>query len=289
MESVVSNTATADTNKGRKIKVVSYNVCLFGYYCESRKEALSNKDSILSFLKDANADILCLQEFYESKSDIFVVTKILEQSGYKYHTKPRENSKFYFGNIIFSKFPIINQDTIQQLSPLYALYADLLLSPTDTLRVYSMHLESLKFDNKDKHFYSSLLSNSLNENTTYKEGVTRIATKIGSAAKTHESQVKKIRKDILLSPYPAILCGDMNENPISYSYTYLKKVLKDSFLEKGRGIGQTYKGLFPSFRIDYIFYKNISEHSWKLQTSEFTIAHKNYSDHKPICVTFSIQ
>ena len=55
-----------------------------------------------------------------------------------------------------------------------------------------------------------------------------------------------------------ILCGDFNDTPLSYTYRQLSRKLTDSFIEKGRGIGNTYIGEFPSFRICYI---NVLQHS----------------------------
>ena len=52
--------------------------------------------------------------------------------------------------------------------------------------------------------------------------------------------------------YPMIVCGDFNDNPISYSRHTIAKGLKDCFVETGKGVGLSYnqKGFF--FRIDHI-------------------------------------
>jgi endonuclease/exonuclease/phosphatase family metal-dependent hydrolase len=80
------------------------------------------------------------------------------------------------------------------------------------------------------------------------------------------------------SPYPVILCGDLNDTPVSYCYRQFSRTLYDSFVESGNGIGQTYIGVVPSNRIDYIF------HSEEFETANFTTHQVNYSDHKPISV-----
>ena len=56
------------------------------------------------------------------------------------------------------------------------------------------------------------------------------------------------------SPYPVIVCGDFNDTPVSYAYRTVLGDLKDAFVESGRGISNTYNGILPSFRIDYILY-----------------------------------
>ena len=80
----------------------------------------------------------------------------------------------------------------------------------------------------------------------------------------------------MLSPYPVVVCGDFNDTPLSYTYKKIKKELKDAFIEKGRGLGHTYIGEFPSFRIDYIL------HSDDLETVGYQRDMVTYSDHYPI-------
>ena len=75
-----------------------------------------------------------------------------------------------------------------------------------------------------------------------------------------------------------ILCGDFNDTPLSYTYRQLSRKLTDSFIEKGRGIGNTYIGEFPSFRIDYVL------HSPTLYTVGYTREDITLSDHYPIKV-----
>jgi endonuclease/exonuclease/phosphatase family metal-dependent hydrolase len=51
-----------------------------------------------------------------------------------------------------------------------------------------------------------------------------------------------------------ILCGDFNDIPTSYAYFTVKQQLSDAFLAKGWGFGQTFKKIFPTLRIDQVFY-----------------------------------
>ena len=51
---------------------------------------------------------------------------------------------------------------------------------------------------------------------------------------------------------------------------------KDCFIEKGRGLGNTYIGEFPSFRIDHIL------HTPTLGTVSYTRDTIKYSDHYPV-------
>ena len=89
-------------------------------------------------------------------------------------------------------------------------------------------------------------------------------------------QVKTIRRYIEESPYHIIICGDFNDAPASYSYRQLRKGLKDAFVCSGTGVGRTYIGELPSFRIDYIFHSRGFE-SYNFKTIDF-----RYSDHLPV-------
>jgi endonuclease/exonuclease/phosphatase (EEP) superfamily protein YafD len=81
---------------------------------------------------------------------------------------------------------------------------------------------------------------------------------------------------------PVILCGDLNDIPCSYVYFKIRDSLKDAFLEKGWGLGKTYRNKIPVLRIDYMFYdRRISLHGFEKMGVPF-------SDHEPLMANFSI-
>lgn len=281
---------THTTTRESEFKILSYNVCLFGFYAkqDDRNEL---KNHIATFLDMEEADILCLQEYYESKDQRFRIQESLQKAGYRYHTNIRSNKRFYFGNVIFSRYPILKQDTLPGLAPLYAMYADLLLPDKDTLRVYTFHLSSLRFDEHDKSFYNDLMNNSVDESVSYKAEAGKIAHKVGAAARIHAEQVRSLKTHADACPYRLVMCGDMNENPISYAYHLLSRGMQDAFVERGSGLGRTYNGLFPAYRIDYIFYRSalnratgkvVEDEAAQMEAQRFEVLDMTYSDHKPI-------
>jgi endonuclease/exonuclease/phosphatase (EEP) superfamily protein YafD len=59
--------------------------------------------------------------------------------------------------------------------------------------------------------------------------------------------------------------------------------LEDSFIECGSGVGNTYNGAFPSFRIDYMM------HSDKIEALDYRTLKADLSDHFPLVVGFRLK
>ncbi|MEZ5028200.1 MAG: endonuclease/exonuclease/phosphatase family protein [Ferruginibacter sp.] len=78
------------------------------------------------------------------------------------------------------------------------------------------------------------------------------------------------------SPYPVIVCGDMNDVPNSYTYFTVKDDLQDAFLKKSGGLGRTFRYISPTLRIDYILADK------KFEVENFSKIKVPYSDHYPI-------
>ena len=80
-----------------------------------------------------------------------------------------------------------------------------------------------------------------------------LLTKLGQANALRAVGAEAVHKYIEAHrQYPTIVCGDFNDNPISYSRHVIAKGLTDCFAETGRGLGLSYnrKGFY--FRIDHI-------------------------------------
>jgi endonuclease/exonuclease/phosphatase family metal-dependent hydrolase len=275
----LSSSAEEPQKRENQIKILSYNVNLFDFYAHIDKRN-ETKKKILSYISDAKADIVCFEEYYETKNGSFSIAEHLTGNGYIYYTKRDENYKAYYGNVIYSRFPIVNEGAVAGLSSLYAHFADVVVRPKDTVRIFNMHLYSNKLDKNDHEFYNDFISGK--ESLDYKKGISIILDKIHTSAKIRDKQVSHLLESISETHYPVILCGDMNETPISYCYNQFEKNLNDIFLELGNGTGSTYNGTFPAYRIDYIFYK-------KLKPIYFNTFSVKYSDHFPLCATFSVR
>jgi endonuclease/exonuclease/phosphatase family metal-dependent hydrolase len=269
------NGSSEDENS---IKVMSYNVRLFDLYNWSENK--STRDKIFDQLISQNADIYCFQEFYytdqkgkfETRDTILT---FLDAKHYKEAYTHKMRGGQYFGIATFSQYPIINSGEIKFDNDInnICLFVDLKKNK-DTIRVYNLHIASIRFAYDDYKFVEDIDSKS--QADELEEGALRIYQRLASAFKKRSIQSKKILEHVEQSPYPVILCGDFNDSPNSFCYQQFSHVLTDSFKESGTGIGNTYIGSFPSFRIDYIF------HSQDYESINYYTLPNKYSDHHAI-------
>lgn len=257
---------TSDTTD---IKVLSYNVRHFlGNGTEKRKE---NADKIIAFLEEQDADIICLQEARLRKNSIFNLPATVKSLETIKHYQFARSSTTY-GSVTMTRYPIINMEEIRfENSRNITICTDVLIGK-DTVRIFNVHLQSYQID-PDR--YSIFDSPGIDEEEDLKE-VREMGSKFRNAFQLRAEQVREIRKHIDESPYHVIVCGDFNDTPASFSYKKLNDGLKDAFVCSGKGIGRTYIGKLPSFRIDYIF------HSQKFQSYNFETLDFELSDHLPI-------
>jgi len=259
------------TSKG--IEVLSYNVRVFNYF-EWEKQ-IPVRDSILSYIKSKGPQIVCLQEFLtrdnrEQLTERYIRYK-LNDLPYTHidYTYKSNTSRSHFGVATFSKHPIIRKGKIVfDNSVNSCIYSDILFQE-DTIRVYNVHLQSISLK---KGYYGSV-DNVLRMNSDELNDAHR---RLKKAFILRAEQTKKVAQHMENSPYPVILCGDFNDTPVSHTYQKLLGDKKDSFRESGNGIGNTYRGKFPSYRIDYIF------HSKSFSSSNYKTGKISLSDHYPV-------
>lgn len=251
------------------IKVISYNVRNFGGIDNSGPRENANK--IIEFLNDQEPKIICLQEARLRRNSIFNLQNVVQNLPSIKHYQYASYSNT-FGIVTMTSFPIIDMNEIRfEGTGNMAIYTDIKIG-NDTIRVFNIHLQSYGI-NPDR--YSIVDSPLLDEKKDLKE-VREMAGKLKRAFRMRATQVGKIREQIDESPYPVIICGDFNDTPLSYSYQTLRKNLNDGFIDSGKGVGRTYVGKLPSFRIDNIFYSDKFE-SYNFKTHDFKM-----SDHLPI-------
>lgn len=245
-----SNPSKKDQQK--PIRIASYNAHYLWYKGE-KKNIYFQKEFKEQFLDSIQPDILFFQEGTTDNYGNSVKSEFL----YHFTISCR--------NSIYSKYPILNSKSIELFGTKNrCIYSDLKIKE-DTLRIYNIHLSSFKYPKTPKKLA--------------KEGVKNIYKRLGTVFKTQEKQIDVIASHIKESPYPVIICGDLNNLSNSYQYRKLTKefAFKDTFIEAGNGLGTTYDFSYFPLRIDYIFVpKSTKVLSHKVFKTE------NWSDHYPI-------
>jgi endonuclease/exonuclease/phosphatase family metal-dependent hydrolase len=263
-------------------KVLSFNVRLFNRFNLNNDRETSQE--IFSFIENESPDIICFQEFFTrnqgelSESEII---KHLQNTNYhhiKYTlSKPGASS---FGIATFSKFPIVHMGEI--LFPKtynLSIYTDVIIHG-DTVRIYNDHLQSVRFLKQNYDFIDTLKLRYTREEIN---GILDITNRLKWAFERRAIQAETIAANIHNSPYPVIVCGDFNDSPVSYTYQTMHKNLKDAFVEAGTGLGITYLGKFPSYRIDYILFDK------KFKVVNYRIPKLKLSDHYPVLCRMSVR
>lgn len=229
---------------------MSYNVRAMNFYNWIKDKNTDKK--IVDFIKDKKPDILAIQEYHNSNK---------RKLGYSYsYFVPKSRGK-KFGLAIFSSYKIIKKGSLNfKQSANNAIFIDI-LKEKDTIRIYNLHLQSLKINPTKENFGQKSSEQLVNR---LKNGFQKQATQTKYFL-SHEQQFKGNK----------IICGDLNNTSYSWIYNQIVKDKKDAFIEAGSGFGKTFNYFFP-MRIDAILTNK------KANINYFKTFDKKYSDHFPI-------
>ena len=262
----------------KKIKVMSYNVRLFDLYNWTANEITRNK--IFKLLNKEDADIYCFQEFYTRGDGYFdtkdsILTFLRANNIHEGYTHYIPNGKQSFGLATLSAYPIVKKDQILfENDPNNSVLISDIKIKNDTIRVFNAHLASIRFQKADYEYIND--EKNIQSLYRFEASEQKIYVRLKNAFINRSKQIETLTKKVNESPYPVIVCGDFNDTPVSYTYRTITRNLYDAFVESGNGIGQTYIGKFPSFRIDYIL------HSKELHSYDFQTLPEELSDHHAI-------
>jgi endonuclease/exonuclease/phosphatase family metal-dependent hydrolase len=249
----------------KEFTIMSYNVRLFNKFNWNKKANIPTK--IAEFVSEKNPDILCVQEYSNLEKTQF--------SNYKYKHVFKEGKNIIVGNSIFSKYKIIDKGVINfPNSTNNAVYTDI-IKDKDTLRIYSMHLQSIKISTDIEEEEIQKMNES---KTKY------IFRKISSAFTKQQEQALLLKQHYTDCKYKKIICGDMNNSAFSFVYRTIKGSMQDAFESNGEGFGKTYNFKYYPARIDYIFAdKNIQINSFETLNDFYN------SDHFPLISRLEIK
>ena len=259
-----------------ELKIVSYNVGRFSLHDKEAgiTDRMQCADSVFAFLRRQQADIICLQEFRISDMDKVRSYLHKQMKGYKseFYLFPSSNGSA-FGNVTLSRLPVKGKGKIKfDGSANLAIYTDYELKGR-RFRVYNCHFESynISLPGVIRGLFHA-------DKTAFSEAGNKMKKSITRRPK----QVDKVFSDIENCPVEAFVCGDFNDNPMSYSYYRLTRGRKDSFVEAGEGFGATFAGLWPLLRIDYILLPD------RFNALEHKCPRIGFSDHYPVITTVEL-
>ena len=267
------------------IRVMSWNVEHFDIL-EYRTHP-ETKQKMIDLIKQYQPDIACFQEMVAGDDDKainylgnFKRSMNFTDYYYSYENRLDFDRAHHFGIIMFTKFPVINKQTVSippnDYNSIFQ-YMDV-VAGDDTIRVFNIHLQSLRLTQENRNY---LDNPSINTDTVMTESRSIIG-KLKRGFLRRAYQADAVRNEMDKSPYPVVVCGDFNDVPNSYAYCRIGDGYQNTFVKKGSGIGRTFSGISPTLRIDNIFCDN------DFSVMQFTRIAKKLSDHFPVIADMKI-
>lgn len=271
------------------LRVMSWNVAQFDILYNKQRPDI--RDDMLALINEYKPDIACFQEMvagdtlinlnttYYRKYSFFSVFEYAAKLNFpnyyfSYNFKDDFLNHQHFGLMIYSRYPIVNKQTLSFFPYDYNSsfqYADI-VKDGDTIRIFNIHLQSLKFTPGNLAYIDD-------PSLETKQDIERSKSLIGkfkTGFVKRQVQADRVKVEIDKSPYPVIVCGDFNDVPNSYAYEKIGDGLQNAFVEKGSGLGRTFSGIAPTLRIDNIFVGKV------FTVNQFIRIPKKLSDHFPI-------
>ncbi len=272
---LVSHGSGADQSAyPHRLQILTYNTHRMGNF----QKAPQNR--VIQYLLRQDADVICLQEVEVYKDNRYLTLGELKgvmrgKYPYSYIDFSVYNSRRQFGNVVFSKYPLVNKQTIRYPSRANISSRCDIVVGTDTLRLITNHLESNRFDNHD-------FAENNDHSTALKETAHRLSAKWETARRARHEQARCVRTEIDASPYPIIVVGDFNDIPLSYTYWKIRGTMRDAFLCSSWGnLGFTYIYHHIGLRIDYTLC------SRSLHPVRSEVGRVRHSDHYPLTTTLA--
>jgi endonuclease/exonuclease/phosphatase family metal-dependent hydrolase len=270
------------------IHVMSYNVRLFDLYNWNKSQVSESASKMFELMGECEPDLLFIQEYHAGrKGKISISDSVKKYTNLKYNfiSQVENNGKTRpYGIATFSRWPIVSKGIIKfSGNPAnVCIYTDIVRNG-DTIRAFNIHLESIQLSKEDYLYVSEFRTNA-EEQEFLSKGLRSIAKKLKLAFIRRAEQARAVADEIENSPYPVIVCGDLNDTPSSYTYYTVSNQLSDAFVNSGNGLSQTYAGALPSFRIDYIMYEKS-----RFTSSDYSRIRNKLSDHYPVSATLRLR
>jgi endonuclease/exonuclease/phosphatase family metal-dependent hydrolase len=270
-------------------RVLTWNVSRWDEMNKIYKGGSSNRLKMFEYIREQNADILCFQEFFESrdaKEFAVNIPYIKKELNYPYHYFASDhitwNGIYEHGVAIFSRYPITDSFRVRYPGPDSLKGSESLIRVTidmngRKINVFTTHLQSFLFSGKEYRGLKNI-KKADNRDSVLDAGRS-IISKFRRSYGLRSQQANIVKGLLDNSEYPEIICGDFNDVPNSYTYFTIKGDRQDAF-SKSFGLGRTFVFISPTLRIDYILADNAFE------ILQYKKTRLPYSDHFPVMADF---
>lgn len=243
--------------KAKQLRLMSYNVRSFNSNKWIKDVAVPQQ--IEALITNENPDIISFQEYDKRHG--------LKFSGFPYKYIKLKREKGAFGQAIYSKYPIVNQGSLDfEKTSNNAIFVDI-VKETDTIRIYNLHMESLHIKSDDLDFNQ--------------EASKKLVRRIANSFQIQQIQMEKVVAHKNKSSYKTIVTADLNNTAFSYNYRKINTGMNDAFAKAGSGLGTTYILKNIPLRIDFILADQ------RFEINKFTTYTEELSDHFPISTVLS--
>lgn len=247
----------------------TYRVGTFNVFNWACKDSTDGEWNFCLLARTLDADILCLQE---AGGMPVAARAVLDSLGY--------DIRELCGRTICTRLTFIGDSLhVGTTGSGNGYHAWRMTDGNDTLLVIDCHLESTRIAPEDKKNFSESLSQRKRDELRSSGKI--VLSHLLTAMDTHQAETDSLCQFIVShSGESILLCGDLNDTPISYTCQNISKYLTSAFRESGCGLGWTYDT--PGFwgRIDHIFYTS----DWE-STETYVERRYRSSDHFPILTT----
>lgn len=267
------------------LRLLTYNTCAMG---QTHLSKIKEKIPVMDFIQESQADIVCLQEYAFTLSKGGHTQEQLRgtlKKKYPYYDYTPNDRRTAMGIALYSRYPILKALRVDKRKKGYfsCMYYQLDVKGRK-IGLINMHLHTNSIKPKDRVLYDEMIDHFEPDSIgRIRSGLLRALGNAFRHRSDESSQITRFLRENHPEGMPLLICGDMNDTPISYCYHNLSQGLSDTWQEAGIGYGITYKEHHFWFRIDHIL------HSSQFRTLDATIRKDiPYSDHYPLEATFQL-
>jgi len=259
------STGTKQVSQQPTLNVLSFNSETFPKMSRQELEAFP-----------VNADIACFQEYSPNQQlEKLYPAKLQKLTSFDNNRK--------IGLALLSKYPIVNEygriwNRAEGPDINGFLCADIAYG-ADTIRVVNVHLWSMgvRTNQAVEAWKAGQLGPFFHE-------IGNTFQRLKEGFENRSEQLREVESYVVGSRYPVIICGDLNETPIGYSYGKLSQNFTNAFEEAGHGLGFTLNRHPYCVRIDQQFVSA----DWRTITCQ-TLSGVSFSDHFPVLAQYVLK